>query len=458
MRATRRRFLEALGSSFLLSAPPLVKRLAAATSGAAPRRFLAILLPNSIEQRHWIPSGGLSVATGTGDASAFTLNMAARALEPVRRHMTMVDGINIPGTTGELHGAGCIGFMTGEATSNDRQVAVRPSIDQLLAARSPLLRGTTFPSLPLACDTRADLANLGPRFRAMSFGEGGAAIVGENNPYQTYVRLFGSMGAPGGTEAERKAALERARSLNASVLDFVRESVEGLRRRIPPADRPRLDQHLEGLRELERSLAAPSPAPAAPSAVALNAGDLKTLVPNDSKSHGKIVEAYLKIVRLAFQLDLTRVSTLMLAAVQNNVDFSLFEPGFPAGRIHYLSHEPAKHAEGMLKVTNWYCQRLTGFINQLAETLDKDGSSMIANTMVMLFTECTIVGNNPHRHYNVPLALFGGSALGLKGNRCLRYGGRNINDLMVPILRAFGVEADTFGKASFNTKPLTGLV
>lgn len=462
-RRSRRRFLETLGGSWLLATAPLVRRLAAAAVGPAPRRFVAVLLPNSVEQRLWIPEGGLDVATGAGDASGFRLNLAGKPLEAVRAHLTLVDGINIPGTSGELHGSGCIGFTTGEATSEDRQLAVRPSIDQYLAARSPLLRGTTFPSLPVACDTRADLANLGPRFRAMSFDANGGAIVGENSPHDTYVRLFARLAAPGATDAERRAALERTRAANASVLDFVRGSLEGLKRRVPAADRARLDQHLEGIRELERTLTTLPPAQPAPSGgtattPTLDAAALKSLVANDSKSHAKIVDAYFAIVKLAFQLDLTRVSSVMLAAVQNNVDFSLVEPGYPEGRVHRMSHEVGKYRDAMLKVTNWYCQRLAAFVDALAQTAEGDGTRMIANTVVLLFSECTIIGNDPHRHQNVPVALFGGSALGLRGNRCLRYGGRNSNELMVPLVRAFGVQTDVFGKATFSSRPLTGLI
>jgi hypothetical protein len=416
---------------------------------------MAILLPNSIEQRHWIPEGGLDVAKGGGDAAVYKLNTAAKPLEAVRPYMTLVDGINIPGTGGDLHGAGVIGFMSGEATGGDRDLARGPSVDQLIARQSPLVAGTPFPSLPLACDHRADEGGLGPRFRCMSYDAKGGAVVGENHPYRTYQRLFGSMASPGSTEADRQAALERARAANASVLDYVRGSLEGLRRRVPGDERTRLDQHLEGIRELERSLAA---APARPMASAtLDPAALEKLVANDSKSYRKILDAYLETVKLSFQLDLTRVSSLMLAGVQSNIDFSLVEPGFGPGRVHFMSHEGTKHRDHLLKVSIWYANRLATYINELAAAVESDATKMIANTMILLFTECTISGSNPHHHSNVPVALFGGSALGLKGNRCLRYGGRTSNDLMVTIARAFGVPINTFGKASFNSKPLSAL-
>jgi hypothetical protein len=66
--------------------------------------------------------------------------------------------------------------------------------------------------------------------------------------------------------------------------------------------------------------------------------------------------------------------------------------------------------------------------------------------------------DDPHRHTNIPVALFGGSSLGLKGGRCLRFVGRNANDLMVPLVKAFGVQATTFGKPEYNTKPVTELL
>jgi hypothetical protein len=371
-------------------------------------------------------------------------------------HKTVVDGINIPGTTGDLHGAGVIGFMSGEATGGDLDLARGPSVDQVLARQSPLMAGTPFPSLPLACDHRADESGLGPRFRCMSYDSKGGAIVGENHPYRTYQRLFGGMASPGSTEAERQAALERARVTNASVLDYVRGSIEGLRRRVPDSERARLDQHLEGIRELERSLTTARATPAAPST--LKPAELEAIVANDSKSYRKILDAYLETVKLSFQLDLTRVSSLMLAGVQSNIDFSLVEPGFSPGRVHFMSHEGSKHRDHLLKVSMWYARRLAAYISEIAAVVESDGTKMIANTMILLFTECTISGTNPHHHSNVPVALLGGSSLGLRGNRCLRYGGRTSNDLMVTLARAFGVPIDTFGKASFNSKPLPSLL
>jgi hypothetical protein len=442
-----------LGGTFLLSAPPLVQQLAAAVTGPPRKRFMAIMMPNCSYEADWVPQGGRDVPGGSGDATAFTLNVANRPLEAVRPYLTIVDGINIPGdrNASELHGAGIIGMMTGETTGDHREVAVRPSIDQLLATSSPMLSGARFPSLVLACDSR-DNENL-LRCMAMSYrGPGRAgALVGESRPAATYMQLFGG-GVAVPNDPAGKAALERTLKRKASVLDFVRGSIETLRRQVPVEEHGRLDQHLEGIREAERSLAGTTAAPVPVNT--LNPDSLKSV---KSDNYPAVFDSFREIIRVAFALDQTRVVSLMLGSGHSQVNMSRVDPTMPAGTIHSVSH--SHHSQqtraGFVKVTNWYCERIAKFVTSLAQIRESDGSSVLDNTLILFFSEVIITAKDPHQHHNHPVALFGGKAFGTQGGRSLRFGGRSSNDLMLPIVRAFGVQATAFGKPEYNQGALS---
>ena len=70
-----------------------------------------------------------------------------------------------------------------------------------------------------------------------------------------------------------------------------------------------------------------------------------------------------------------------------------------------------------------------------------DGSSVLDNTVVVLWSETS----EAHAHEGIPVMLFGGRRLGLRGGRCLRYGGRPSNNLWATLAPLFGVTLDKFG-------------
>jgi hypothetical protein len=80
------------------------------------------------------------------------------------------------------------------------------------------------------------------------------------------------------------------------------------------------------------------------------------------------------------------------------------------------------------------------FVQQLAAVPEGTGS-MLDNTLIYFFAETA----QYHEHNDIPLALIGGKNLGNVGNRCLRYKARQVNDIGMAILKAFGTTRTTFG-------------
>ena len=76
-------------------------------------------------------------------------------------------------------------------------------------------------------------------------------------------------------------------------------------------------------------------------------------------------------------------------------------------------------------------------------TLDVDGSSMLDNTLIVFFSEVSIIGDGidaQHDPKNTPLAVIGGKNIGHVGGRCLRYTTRTTNDFWTTVGRQLGLD------------------
>jgi hypothetical protein len=426
---------------------------------ATPARLLVLYMPNCSIRASWVPKGGRNVTAGTGDATQFTLGPASATLEPVRQLMTVVAGLDLKNIGGDPHGSGLIRMMTGGTiragekardpgigTLGDGNLPLLPSFDQVLEDRSPRLKGVPFRSLQLAADTRADDGRTDVHLRAMSYDLTVTPMPPDNEPVKTFSRVFASV-MPGATTPEQRQAAERALADDRSVLDFITGDLGRLAARLPADQRPKLDSHLEAVRELERSLAR---TPGGTPTVTLPT-QLETLKPNSSANHQKIVGQFLTLTRLAFQLDLTRVVTFMFASGNSQVSLGDFLPGYAKGGIHPLAHD--YNADAMTAATRFYCDLVAKYVLELKEARDVDGSSLLDNTVVALVSE---VGQY-HEFSNVPVVLFGGAALGLTGGRCLQYTGRTPADVWTAVAAAFGVPLATFGDPAYSKGPLPEL-
>jgi hypothetical protein len=266
----------------------------------------------------------------------------------------------------------------------------------------------------------------------------------EVDPTKTFTRLFSNIMSGTGTPAGQQAAL-KAVAEETSVLDFIKADLNRLYLRLPTDQRPKLDSHLDALREFERTLVAPGgmniTIPPAPPVVASNT----------SANHKQILDQYVSIIKLAFQLDLTRVVTFMFGSGNSQVAIPGIA-GLTKG-IHPVAHDYL--VDPLTQATSWYCDVVAKLVLDFQNTKESDGSSVLDNTIILLASE---VGQY-HEFINIPMVLFGGSKLGLTGGRCLRYtgAGRTPSDVWTAVSGAFGVPMTTFGDPLYNQGPLPEL-
>ena len=120
---------------------------------------------------------------------------------------------------------------------------------------------------------------------------------------------------------------------------------------------------------------------------------------------------------LAFQADITRVSTFLMA--RENVNRSYGEIGLPEAH-HSMSHHgnnPEKMAD-FSKLNTYHVETLAYFLKKLQAIPDGDGT--LLDHSVVLYGSGMSDGNT-HNNYNVPVVVVGGRDQQIKGNRHLRY-------------------------------------
>ncbi len=160
------------------------------------------------------------------------------------------------------------------------------------------------------------------------------------------------------------------------------------------------------------------------------------------------------MLALAYQTDLTRVSTFMLAKEVSGRSYP--EIGV-ADSHHPVSHhqdEPAK-LERLHKINEYHLRQFAYLVDKLSNLPEGDGS-MLDHTLFLYGTG--ISDSNTHFHDDLPIALVGGKAAGITGGRYIRYPkGTPLTNLHVTILQNMGVPVEQIGDSTGTVGRLTDL-
>jgi hypothetical protein len=258
-------------------------------------------------------------------------------------------------------------------------------------------------------------------------------LPSEAHPRIVFERLFGE----GGSLAERRAALRK----RASLLDWITEDIASLRRNLGPADRAKVAEYLDTVREVERRIQK------------AEADVAKNNLPADLDRPLGVPASYADHARLMFDLqvlamqgDITRVTTFQLARETSNRTY-VAETGV-ADPHHPLSHhgnDPEKVAR-MAKINAFHVSLFAYFLECLKAT--PEGNGTLLDHSLLLYGSG--IGNpNVHDHTNLPVLVAGGAAGGMKGGRHIRYKEPTpLANLHLSLLDKVGVKLDRFGDSS----------
>jgi Protein of unknown function (DUF1552) len=456
-RLNRRTLLRGLGGLAvgLPALEAMSRSTAAAAATSAPKRLVIFFTPNGtnannselVEPDFWPEQTGTS----------FTLGPEVAPLEPLRKQLLMVSGVNgdsmaqnVKDAFGDLHSIGLSQMLTGVPYVLDPASALPGSlpggyaggisVDQYIAKQ--IGGATKFPSLEFGVVNATDI---GVRpFSRMIYSGPNEPVPAEQDPAAMYQRIF-SDGTQGGT-----MTVERTLAEQKSVLDFVQDDYARLTPKLGMSDRQKLDAHLTAIRELEMRLSpgAPVGSPASCSSVkaVVNAGD-----PLDKANFPTTGKLHMDLLALALKCDVTRVASLQWSFARSTVVHAW--AGSTQGH-HDMSHAGAS-AE-LTGVNTWYAQQLLYLGQALASEPDVDGQTLLDNTLIYWCSE--VAWAYTHSFLNLRAVLLGGGGGALKTGQHIDVGGQAHQKLLVTLLNAMGIMETTFGDPAYGTGPLPGVL
>ena len=420
----RRTVLRGIGAGLALPLlDGMVPAFAAIRNSAANpvRRFGVVYVPNGMAMKHWTPEG---------EGTDFEITRLLDPIAAYRDQMTLVTGLNgVPSNAG-VHASAATRFLTGVTpTRTESNLRAGISVDQILARE--FAQHTQLGSLELALDSRDVSGSCDVGFsctytNTISWRNETTPLLGENNPRAVFEQLFGDSGST--DPAARLARMQK----DQSILDSVTEKIGSLQSGLGANDRLRVNEYLEAVRDIERRIQMAE----AQSDRELPEVDQPAGVPATYAEHAKLM---FDLLLLAYQTDLTRVSTFMLAREISGRTYP--EIGVPD------SHHPTSHHrddptlyEKVAKINTFHLTLFSHFLEKARATPDGDGT--LLDHMVMLYG-AGMSDSNRHDNKGLPLVLVGGGSGQLKPAGHIRYAERTpITNLHLTILDKMGVPGD----------------
>ena len=432
----RRTFLKGMQATLalpLLDAMIPAMTALAQTPAKAVRRLGFVFIPMGCDHARWTPEG-----TDALDQ----LSPILSPLEPVKEQLTVVTNMELQNSYPGTHDTSNSGFLSAAFAKHTESsdYFLGTTADQVAAKQ--MGQETQLRSLELSMDLNplAGVCNNGYACvytNCLSWSSPTTPLPSEAHPRLVFERLFGE----GGSLAERRAALKS----RASLLDSFDDDIARLKGSVGTADRARVDQYLDSIREVERQI---QRAEAAASDNLLPDLDRPVGVPQSFGDHAKLM---FDLQALAFQADITRVVTFQLTRELSNRTYP--EIGVPDPH-HPTSHhggDPEKLAK-IAKINTFHVSLFAEFLQKLQATPEGDGT-LLDNTVYLYGSG---MGNSSlHDHVNLPILVAGGAATGMRGGRHIRYeNGTSLGNLHLTLLDRVGVHLDTFGDSDGKVEDL----
>jgi hypothetical protein len=362
-----------------------------------------------------------------------------RSLQPFRDHLTIISNTDVdpanPFTAREIggdHVRSSAVFLT-QAHPKQTQggdVLAGVSLDQLYAQRFG--QATPIPSMQLCIENVDQAGGCGYGYScvytdAISWAAPNRPLPMIRDPRVVFDTLF-SVVKVGATQAERAERLSEDRS----ILDWLLASVTRLQKSLGAADRARLADYLDQVREIERRIQVVE--------ARNRSGEVRDLpaspigVPDSFSEHVKLM---FDLQALAFASDLTRVFAFKLGRDASNRTYP--ESGFN-GSFHETSHHGGREDKilNFAKLNAFHVGLLPHFLETLKNTMDGD-STVLENTVLIYGSP--MGDSNLHNHKRVPFFIAGRAGGALKGGRHLKApNGMPLANAMLSVLHSLGLE------------------
>jgi hypothetical protein len=400
-------------------------------ANVAPRRAAVVFMGNGVNPHHW---GAEQTAEG------MILKDSLRPLEPLKKQLLVFNGLwnptTVEGPGGHFPKMNLLAGVKVKQTTTDIEVGV--TMDQLMARQ--LGNATPVQSLVLGTE-----------------GPGYSTDSGYTSLYSAYLS-WSSPTTPAPKEIYPQQAFDllfddgSKRRRDKSVLDLIAKDAQSLRTHLSKRDLVKMEEYLSSVRELEQRIeradefskketggAGWHPTVKEPTFPRPAAG-----IPANPEEHMNLM---LDIMVLAFQMDRTRVATLMLNNDLSGMNFGYL--GGITGGLHELSHhanDPARLA--MYQKANEYHMKLWARALTKMQETNEGERTLLENSMIMFCS--SLYDGNAHDSRRLPVLMAGGGGGTIRCGRMLDYTkdpNRQLCRLHLAMMERMGMPIHHFGDA-----------
>jgi len=423
----RRTFLRGLGAAVALPwLDSMVPAFAAQSDVAAqtPLRLGYVYVPNGIIREDWLPATA---------GSQFETTNVLQQWSPYRDQMLVLSGMDGGPQFVGGHVRGSSMWLTGaEPKQSMNDVHSGVSVDQVVAREFG--KDTQLESLELCIENAAELAGQSAGgysaayTNTISWRTPTLPLPMEHRPRAVFERLFGDGDST--DPAARLARIQKQRS----ILDFVSQDVNRVMAGLGQSDKGKLNEFLESIRGVEARVQ---------KAEAQASKELPQVErPIGIPEYEEHVKLMFDLLHLAYQTDLTRVSTFMLAREYSELVYTQIG--------HTEPHHPLTHHRGIPvrmkqagEVNQYHARLFAYFLEKMASTKEA-GGSLLDHSMIVY--GAGMGDADIHNQWNLPIALFGGASGKLKGGRHIQSPkGTPLSNLHVAVLEVAGIQTEKFG-------------
>jgi hypothetical protein len=439
--ASRRHFLRGMGVALALpwmeSLPVFGQAAEAVKTSTPPLRLGIVYFSNGVEPIHW---------WAKGSGATMELGPAAAPMMAHREDMVFVQGLfNQSAFVSTSPHLGRMNVLSGAPVSLDpNEIRVGTSMDQVLAAH--VGGRTSIPSLVLGIEPNELRLEDG---LSMIYGSSVSWVsptkpaTKEIYPSRAFDRLVGD-----GT----------ARKVDRSILDEVRQDSQSLRPRISRGDNLKLSEYLESIRDIEKRIERAAKEERIegwrPTLTQPDMPRPKNELPQNVPDHMKLM---LDLIVLAFQMDKTRIATVMLNNDLSQMNFKFLEGVQGALHLDLTHNGKAPDKEAMYLKTNQYHIEQFAYLTQRMKEISEGETTLLDNSILMCAS--SLFDGDSHGADQLPILLTGKGGGSLKTGRILNYldkgdQNRKACSLHLSLMDRMGVTLDQFGDATTRLEGL----
>ncbi|HEV8604050.1 MAG TPA: DUF1552 domain-containing protein [Tepidisphaeraceae bacterium] len=428
-------FLDSMVPGTVLNAAQAAGTTAGGAAAVAPTRMAYFFIPNGVNIPYWTPNK---------EGFDFDLTPTLEPLKAVQKDVMVLSGLTLDNARAKGDGPGdharsAAAFLTGAHPykTSGANIKLGVSVDQIAA--NMIGSQTRLPSLELGLDKGQTAGNCDSGYSCayvsnISWRSETTPMPKEVDPGSLFDRLFGAGNDKAAAESRAKRYMYRK-----SILDFVAEDAKRLDRQLGKVDQQKMDEFTTSIREIEKRIVMmqkqeaeqKKPDMARPEGI-----------PGDMTEHMKLM---CDLLVLAFQMDITRVSTVMVARDGSDRHYRWLN--ITEGH-HTLSHHGGNAAkiESIRKIDRYHMEQFAYFLQKM-KSIKEGSGTLLDHSMIMLGSG--ISDGDRHNHDELPIVLAGKGGGFIKPGRHIRFP-RNtpLCNLYLSMLENMGVKQDRFGDSN----------